>query len=168
METSSERCQNCDEPLTIAARFCGSCGYEISAKDLVEESLRLRIKIVAIDEGIDEKELERLTWQMMREIRDLDVESVYLANSGILPRGAKSILPIIPGELVVAFADAMMAAIVVHPLVMLLQSRFSSERNKIICTIGSNKLELTGKNDEEQKRLIEGWIDNLKGRSIHE
>jgi hypothetical protein len=70
---------------------------------------QLNIEISASD--ANEEDIDRMTRQLLSELRDLDVESAELAKGGLAPEGAKGD-PVTLGSIVVSSLPAVLPAVV--------------------------------------------------------
>lgn len=74
------------------------------------ELTQLYIEVSASD--ATEEDIDRLTRQLLSELRKTDVESVELAKGGEMPQGAKSGDPITIGSIAVSVLPAVLPAVV--------------------------------------------------------
>ena len=109
----------------------------------------------------DNEQLERLTHQLNEDLRELDIDKVDLIRKGDAPIGAKGDV-MTWGSLLVTLASSG----VLSTLVNTLQSWLTRhERQSMTIEIGGDKLQITGISSEEQKRLIEDWINRHKEKA---
>ena len=78
----------------------------MTTKDAVE----LKIEISAAD--TTETDVDRMTRNLLAELRETDVESVKLASSGTTPSGTKSGDPVTTGAIVLAVLPTFLPKIV--------------------------------------------------------
>ncbi|MBN1235278.1 MAG: hypothetical protein JW999_04420 [Methanotrichaceae archaeon] len=125
---------------------------------MTDQLTQLNIKIEpAPDAEIDDKEMERLTRQLQKELEELNVDSVALAPEGQKPpEGSKAIQLATLGQLLVMFSQA---GGVLPALINLLQFRFVGKDCSIKLKIGDDELELKDASDETQERLLDAWLD---------
>lgn len=74
------------------------------------ELTQLYIEVSASD--ATEEDIDRMTRQLLSELRKTDVESVELAKGGEMPQGAKSGDPITIGSIAVSVLPAVLPAVV--------------------------------------------------------
>jgi hypothetical protein len=139
----------------------GSVDLNFQGKEhlMTDQITKLNIKIEpAPDAEIDDKEMERLTLQLQKELEELNVDSVTLIPEGQKPpEGSKAIQLAALGQLLVIFSQA---GSVLPALINLLQSRFVGKDCCIKIKIGADELELKGVPDETEKRLLDSWLDH--------
>ena len=75
-----------------------------------EEILNLELEISAAD--TTEADIDRITRNLLAELRETDVESVELASSGSAPSGTKSGDPVTTGAIVLAVLPTFLPKIV--------------------------------------------------------
>lgn len=103
------------------------------------------------------EDLERFTQSLQREFSSLDVESVDLLNGGESPSNSKVGDPISWGAIIVTL---LATGGVITTLINAIQSWLTQcERRSITLEINGDKLQIKGISSEEQKRLIDAWID---------
>jgi hypothetical protein len=103
------------------------------------------------------EDLERFTQSLHREILSLDVESVDLLKGGEPPSNTKVGDPISWGAIIVTL---LATGGVITTLINAIQAWLTQyERRSITLEINGDKLQITGISSEEQKRLIDAWID---------
>lgn len=119
-----------------------------------EKTVNLVLQIDA-GEDADSDELDRQARMLLREIRDLDIESVELAGIETVPIGAKSAEAVTLGMLAVAVLPT-----VIPELVKFLQAWSIREENrtvKIKTQVGDRSLEV----EYDTKAISEAEIKNL-------
>ncbi len=103
----------------------------------------------------DAEEVATLTQQLRQELLDLEVEDVVLVGEGQAPAGAKGD-PIAWGTLLVTLASG---GVLVN-LIRMLQSWITrDERRSVAIEVGGEKIDVKGLSTEEQRRLIEAWLE---------
>jgi hypothetical protein len=70
------------------------------------DPIELEIEVSAQD--ATDEDLDKLTRQLLGELREADVESAELAKSGSSPQGTKSVDPVTIGSIVVAVAPTVL------------------------------------------------------------
>jgi len=75
-----------------------------------EEALNLELEISA--EDTTEADIDRMTRNLLAELRETDVESVELVTSGSAPSGTKSTDPVTTGAIVLAVLPTFLPKIV--------------------------------------------------------
>lgn len=104
-----------------------------------DNAIKLALHIDAGSQA-DQEYLDRLTRQLLAELRELDVETVELVGGGVAPDGAKSAEAALLGDLAVAVVPVVMAS-----LIGFLQSwlgRGRSQSAKIKIQNGDRSIEL--------------------------
>jgi hypothetical protein len=71
---------------------------------------QLNIEISASD--ATEDDIDRMTRQLLSELREMDVESAELAKGGPAPKGTKSIDPVLMGNIAVTVLPAVLPKVV--------------------------------------------------------
>jgi len=119
--------------------------------------LTTRIKLEIISKpDVDFEELERLTVQLREELLDLDLESVELVKAGETPEKAKVGEPVTWGALLLTLASS---GGVLTMLLKVLQSWLArTHQPSVHIEIDGDQLEIKGISSEDQKRLIEDWL----------
>jgi hypothetical protein len=113
------------------------------------ELAELNIEITA--SNATEEDLDRMTRQLLSELRETDVESVVLAKGGDAPQGTKSGDAITMGSIVVSALPAVLPAIV--GLVQAWAARGQGRTVKFKGKIGGAEVEFEGSPQELQKLL---------------
>ena len=75
-----------------------------------EEALKFELEISA--EDTTESDIDRMTRNLLAELREIDVESVELAPSGSAPSGTKSSDPVTTGAIVLAVLPTFLPKVV--------------------------------------------------------
>lgn len=109
----------------------------------------LKLEISASD--ATEEELDRMTRQLLSELRETDVELVELAKGGEAPRGSKSGDPVTMGSIVISTLPAVLPAIVA--LVQAWAARGQGRTVKFKGKVGREIIEFEGSPEELQKLL---------------
>jgi hypothetical protein len=123
-----------------------------------EHELLLNIK-PSVDDYIED--LQRLSRQLRQNINKLDVEKVDFVKAGEAPKGAKAGDIVAWSSLLVSLAAAAGSGGVLPTLINGVQSWLSRHRENRSITIemGGDKLEVAGISSEEQRRLIDAWLN---------
>ena len=123
---------------------------------MTDKTLRLVLKIDAGAEA-DVEELERLTWNLQKELAELDVATVDLVCAGKAPERAKTGDPISWGTLLITLTVSSGALTM---LIKTLQSLLTrNERYSVTVKIGEDKLVVKGITSSERQRLVDAWIN---------
>jgi Effector Associated Constant Component 1 len=119
-----------------------------------EAGVGLRLEI-GLEPDADPAELEDAALQLRHELLELDVETVGVPGSEPAPVGSRGIDAGVIGTLMLAAGRG-----AIGPIVQAVQSwvaRRSSRSVKL--TIENDSLELTNVSSEDQRRLIESFLD---------
>ena len=109
------------------------------------------------DADADADRVDQLTRQLMRELRQLDVEAVDLARAGPPPPGARAVDVAAIGTLVVTLLQS---TGVLGTIVGTVQAWLSATgRRSVRLELDGDVLEVTGLSSKDQRRLIERWLD---------
>jgi hypothetical protein len=119
-----------------------------------EHLATLRVQVAA-GPGGDGEEIAQATWQLRRELLDLDVSAVDLPTAGEPPPGSRAADVAALGALVVSFADSQLLAGVVAAVRSFLAA---SSGRSVKLTLGGDVLELTGISSREQRRMADEWL----------
>jgi hypothetical protein len=103
------------------------------------------IQVSAID--ATEEDVDRMTRQLLSELRETDVESAELAKGGEAPRGTKSGDPITMGSIVISALPAVLPAVVT-----LVQAWASRGQGRTV-KFKTKGIEFEGSPEEFQKLL---------------
>jgi hypothetical protein len=109
----------------------------------------LNIEISASD--ATEEELDRMTRQLLSELRETDVETAELAKGGDAPGGTKSGDPVTIGSIVISALPTILPAVVA--LVQAWSARGQGRTVKFKGRVGREVIEFEGSPDEFQKLL---------------
>jgi len=118
---------------------------------------QLHIEISASD--ATEEDIDRMTRQLLSELRETDVESADLAKGGLLPRGTKSGDAITVGSIVISALPTVLPAIV--GLLQAWAGRGYGRTVKFKGSIGGGVVEFEGSPEDLQKLL-----DSLETRNL--
>jgi len=110
-----------------------------------QELTQLNIEISASD--ATDEEIDRMTRQLLSELRELDVESAELAKGGSAPRGTKSVDPVLMGNIAITVLPAILPNII-----GLVQTWAARGRGRTIKFKGKG-IEFEGSPEELQKLL---------------
>jgi hypothetical protein len=124
------------------------------------ELAELNIEISASD--VTEEDIDRMTRQLLSELRETDVESARLAHTGQIPIGAKSGEAISVGSIMISALPSVLPAIV--GLVQAWAARGQGRTVKFKGQIGGGMIEFEG-SPEELQNLIASLEANPR---IHE
>lgn len=109
---------------------------------------QLNIEIAASD--ATEEEIDRMTRQLLSELRELNVESVKLAKGGSAPAGSKGD-PIAIGSIAMELLPAVLPSVL--GLVQAWASRGQGRTVKFKGKVGREVIEFEGSSEEFQKLL---------------
>lgn len=110
---------------------------------------QLRIEISASD--ATEEDIDRMTRQLLSELRETDVESADLAKGGVLPRGTKSGDAVTIGSIVISALPAVLPVVV--GLVQAWAARGHGRTVKFKGSIGGGMVEFEGSPEQLQNLL---------------
>ena len=125
-----------------------------------EHPSALGVQVVIGPDG-DAEEIAEATFQLRRELLDLDVDSVEIPGAGEPPTGSRAVDVAALGALVVHLADSQLLAAVVTAVGSWLAA---SSRRSIKLRLGGDDLELTGVSSQEQRRLTDEWLARHSSR----
>jgi hypothetical protein len=125
-----------------------------------EHPSALGVQVVIGPDG-DAEEIAEATFQLRRELLDLDVDSVEIPGAGEPPPGSRAVDVAALGALVVHLADSQLLAAVVTAVGSWLAA---SSRRSIKLRLGGDDLELTGVSSQEQRRLTDEWLARHSSR----
>ena len=114
-----------------------------------EDALKFELEISA--EDTTEADLDRMTRNLLAELRETDVESVELGTSGSAPSGSKSGDPVTTGAIVLAVLPTFLPKIV--EFVQAWALRGQGRTVKFKGKVGSQTIEFEGHADDLQKIL---------------
>jgi len=114
-----------------------------------QELTELKLEISASDASEDE--LDRLTRQLLAELRETDVESAELVKGGTAPAGTKAIDPVTAGAIAIAVLPSMLTKIIETIQAWLL--RDSSRKIKFKGKVAGQVIEFEGSTDDLQKLI---------------
>ncbi len=117
----------------------------MASTDLIE----LRLEIEA--EGVPEDDLDRMTRQLLSELKETDVESVDLAEDVPAPAGTKAVDPVTTGALVMTVLPAVLPKVI--DLAQGWMNRGSGRTIKFKGKIGTQDIEFEGPPEELQKLI---------------
>jgi hypothetical protein len=120
---------------------------------VAEETLSLQLDL-ALGEDADAEELDAATTDLLRELRELDVDSADRAQGGRPPAGARAIDVAILGTIVLKLGRT-----AVGPLAKVLQDWLARRSGRTIkLTLGEDSIELTGGSAAFQREMIETFL----------
>jgi hypothetical protein len=106
--------------------------------------------------GADQEELEQLTLRLLRELTELDIESIELEREGPAPPGARAVDILALGTLVVTLVRS---SELLSAVVGVLQSWLAGSRQRSVkLELDGDVLEVVGLSTADQRRLIASWI----------
>jgi hypothetical protein len=107
--------------------------------------------------GSDAEEIEQLSRQLRRQLLELEVARVDPVTSDVVAGGAKAGELLAVGALVVSLVNSsgLLAAVVAQIQAALARMG----RHTVRLEIDGDVLEVTGVASDEQRRLIDAWID---------
>jgi hypothetical protein len=114
-----------------------------------QELSELRIQVSA--DGASEEELDRMTRQLLSELREIDVDRVELGRAGAAPGGTKAVDPITLGSIVVTALPAILPKVLDG--VQAWAMRGSNRTVKFKGKIGGQAIEFEGSGEDLQRLL---------------
>ena len=78
----------------------------------MEETDKAEFQIEVSATDATDEELDRMTRQLLSELRELDIESAELAKGDSAPSGTKSVDPVMLGNIVIAVLPAFLPKVV--------------------------------------------------------
>jgi hypothetical protein len=123
------------------------------------ELVKLNLEISAGD--ATEEEIDRLTHQLLAELKQTDVESVELVKHGSAPTGTKSSDPVMTGAIAIAVLPSMLSKIIETLQAWLLRDR--TRKLKFKGKVAGQVIEFEGSAEDLQK-LIETLSRKKAGR----
>jgi hypothetical protein len=119
--------------------------------------------VVDAGEEADDEELDRLTRQLLSEIRELDIESAELARERYLPQGAKSVEAITIGAVAIAVLPTVLPKL--FDFLQAWSLRGEARKVKIKTQVADRALEVeyspSSMSPDELRRLVETLKDTL-------
>jgi hypothetical protein len=111
---------------------------------------------IEAEEGADDRDLERLTGQLRRELLDLDVDAVTHVRGGEAPPGAKAVEVVALGGLIV---QLLRSSTLLTAVVGTVQAWLSGHQGRSVkLELDGDSIEVSGVSSSEQRRLIDAWI----------
>ena len=116
----------------------------------ISELSELNIEVTA--DGATEEDIDRMTRQLLSELREMDVERVELSKGGTAPAGTKAVDPITTGSLLVAVLPTVLPKVVdgVQAWVMRGNNRTVKFKGKI----AGQAIEFEGSGEDLQRLLV--------------
>ena len=115
--------------------------------------LTLRLDLM-LGEDAGAEELDAATAGLLRELRELDVDSVERPSGGPAPEGSRAIEVAALGALVVKLGGA-----AVGPLARVLQEWLARRSGRTVkLTLGADSIEISGGSARYQRELIETFL----------
>ena len=123
---------------------------------MLDQSKNLKVRV--IDElGLTKEELERIRISLQNEMKNLPINVANSPEESYLESSAKSFELISLTELIIT---TLMSAEVIAALITLLKEWVGRQNSVKICLeIDGDKLEVTGIDSKEQKKIIYEWIN---------
>ena len=115
------------------------------------EAVHLALQVNA-GEDADDEELDRITRQLLGEIRELEVESAKLVTAGAAPEGTRSAEIITMGALAVAVLPTVLPKLI--ELVQAWIMRGQGRTVKFKGMVGGGEVEIEGATPDELKALL--------------
>lgn len=106
------------------------------------------------------EETERFGMDLKSDLDAVPQLEVAPARSNAAPAGSKSAAGIDWSQLMLTLAAS---GGVLTTLIGVIQARLNRDR-KAVLVIGNDKLELSGLDGADQRRVIEGWIERHRGK----
>jgi hypothetical protein len=114
--------------------------------------------ILAVSEDdADDPYLEQLALQLRAELLQTDVDSVEPATSGEAPEGARSPLALVAGALIASISPGKIVT-VIGTIVSWLRTNRGPKDRKVRIEIDGDVIDITGADDETEKRLVNAFI----------
>jgi hypothetical protein len=118
-----------------------------------EDSLTLRLELM-LGEDAGAEEVDAAAGDLLRELRELDVDSVERPSGGPAPAGSRALEVAALGALVVKLGQG-----AVGPLARVLQDWLARRSGRSVkLTLGGDSLEITGGSARYQRELIETFL----------
>ena len=115
--------------------------------------------VLAVSEAeADDPYLEELALRLRAELLQTDVDSVEPATSGEAPEGTRSALALLAGSLVASMTSPGQIASVVGVVLGWLRNHRGQKERKVRIEIDGDVIEVTGAEDETEKRLVDSFI----------
>jgi hypothetical protein len=119
------------------------------------DELELELRLIGADED-DPERVAELTYQLRRELLDLDVEAVRVQSSGPVPSGTKGAEALAIGQLIVQISATVLPALLTTMQSWV--SRLGSQKIRI--KVGDDEIELSGPmSSAERRALIKAFAD---------
>ena len=103
------------------------------------------------EEDASQEDIDRMTRQLLSELRELDVESVDLAHAGPAPAGTKAVDPVTVGTIAMTVLPVVLPKVV--DFVQAWAMRGNGRTIKFKGKIGANDIDFEGSPDDLQKLL---------------
>jgi hypothetical protein len=115
----------------------------------ISKPTQLSLEISADDASVED--IDRMTRQLLSELRDMDVESAELAKDSPAPAGTKSVDPVTAGAIVIAVLPTVLPKIVEAIQAWVL--RGSNRTVKFKGKVAGQAIEFEGSAEELQKLI---------------
>jgi Effector Associated Constant Component 1 len=109
------------------------------------------------EDDADDLRLEELALQLRAELLETDIDAVEPATSGETPDGTRSAMALATGALVASLTPGKIVSVVGTIVGWLRNSRGPQER-KVRIEIDGDVIDVTGADDETEKRLVDAFI----------
>ncbi|SOE81016.1 hypothetical protein SAMN05446927_4270 [Caballeronia arationis] len=115
----------------------------------------------------DEQEVEELTQLLFAELEQMAGLDVARVSSGNVPRASKAIGAYVIGQLAPsgAHSGGVLVTVIGAIKAWLLQRNARSvviEIDERTLELGTSRIEIKGVSTEEQRRLVESWVQHIK------
>lgn len=121
-----------------------------------DDRLRVNLRLEAGDDA-DAREIDRLTLELRRRLLELPVDAVDPVSGGAAPPGTRAGEVIALGALLMTLAKS---PEVLKIAVGTVQSWLGARQGKSIeMEIGGDKIKLSGLSSEEQRRLVDLFVE---------
>ncbi len=123
----------------------------ITKEGTMEENNQAEFQIKVSATDATDEELDRVTRQLLSELRELNVESAELTKGGLAPQGTKAIDPVLMGNIAIAVLPAVLPNVI--SLVQAWATRGQGRTVKFKGKVGKDLIEFEGPPEELQKLL---------------
>jgi len=123
----------------------------------MSKDIKIKLKIFG-DCQEDSEILDTYSRRLKEELLELDVDSVEHSSTTDAPKGSKGIGLASLGEMVLSMAPIEYG---VSSVVNAVQSFAGRNQCNVRVDIGSNSIEIQGTSDEEQRKLVDAFINSV-------
>jgi hypothetical protein len=141
----------------LIAKRSKTCSVRGEQIGMVERVVLLRVCIYTGSNEADPEELTELGTQLREQLLELDVERVDFAVGGQTPPGTRAGEAFVAGALVVTLVQSSGLLTALIDMVQLWISRIGGRSVRL--EIDGDVLEVTGIGLQDQRELIQAWID---------